>query len=90
LRDAREHHRTLTFQQVSDQVAKLSTEKLARAMAVLVARGLVKQILRVESPEGGGIKDFYSIEELPEDIHDWRTDTTLHIQPENVTVLYRF
>jgi hypothetical protein len=90
LRDAREKHAVLTFQQVSDQVGKLPIEKLALAMTALVARGLVKQILRVESPEGGGIKDFDSIEEVPADIHDWRTDADLHVQPENITVLYRF
>jgi hypothetical protein len=90
LSDARDHHRTLTFQQVSDQVGKLATEKLGLALAILVARGLVKQILRVESPEGGGIEEFNSIEDIPDDIYDWHTDTDLHVQPENVVVLYRF
>ncbi len=89
LREARERHKTLTFEHLSQQVGKLSTKKLALAMAGLVARGLVKQVLRVESPEGGGIGDFESIDQIPEDIHDLHTDTILHVQPENIVVLYR-
>jgi DNA-binding HxlR family transcriptional regulator len=90
LREARERHKTLTFENLSQQVGKVPPKKLALAMAVLVAKGLVKQILRVESPDGGGIGDFESIEQIPEHMHDWQTDTILHVQPENIVVLYRF
>jgi len=51
-------------------------------------QGLVKKIIRVESPAYGGIGDFDSILDLPSVIEDFRTGLELAVTEENTKVLY--
>lgn len=57
-------------------------------LADLVEIGVLRQIIRVESPVGGGIADFEDILAVPETIRDWRTDSDLTVTPANIRVLY--
>ena len=79
-----------TFERLADLVEHYTEIELAAALDELIRRGRLRQIVRVESPHGrGGIKDFDSILEVPDRIHDYRTDTDLDITPSNLRVLYR-
>jgi hypothetical protein len=57
-------------------------------ISFLENQGLVKKIIRVESPACGGIGDFDSILDLPSVIEDFRTGLDLVVTPENTKVLY--
>ena len=68
----------------------LSKSDVASLLAWFVSKGVLDQIVRVESPALGGIGDFASIEEVPEVIEDWRQgNVKFHVQPENLSVLYK-
>jgi hypothetical protein len=90
LRDAKEHHSLLSVEHFLHDIPPIRVEKLARVLSALEEHNLATKIVRVESPSGGGIQDFKNIEEIPDDLHDWRTDQELHVQPENIKVFYKF
>lgn len=81
-----------TFEYLHHQLPSISVSQLSLALDELERQGKVKRILRVESPKGGGVEDFEdfdSVDELPDQIADWRSDKTLTVTPENVRVIYR-
>lgn len=91
LEEARDAHAELTFEQLSQKAGSPGLERLALVMSNLVRHGLVKQKFRVESPSGlGGIEDFDSLSNIPQQIDDWRTNNTLDIRPDNIVVIYQF
>jgi hypothetical protein len=64
--------------------------EVAGDVADLVEEGLLEQFVVVESPSGRGqLKEFPSILDVPERLHDWRTDLEFDVAPENIRVLYR-
>ena len=86
----REHRGSeFTFDLLYREVHPPSPEALAAALTQLVDSGLVRQIIRVESPtQHGSIGDYSSIEEVPLEIHDWRADQDIRITPSDLHVLY--
>lgn len=62
---------------------------LAKVLHRLVQTGVFQKIIRVEFDSLGGVKDFSSIEEVPEVIHDWRRDIDVVVQPQHLHVLYQ-
>ncbi len=91
LEEARDAHAELTFEHLSQKAGSPGIERLTLIMANLVRHGLVKQVFRIESPSGlGGIADFDSLSEIPQQIEDWRTNQALDVRPENIVVIYKF
>ena len=79
-----------TFEFLVKEVDPPSIEDLAAALTVLVDKGVLNQIVRVESPTThGGIGDYNSIQEVPDELHDWRADEEVRVKPENLRVLYK-
>ena len=68
----------------------VSVEELVLALAEIVKHGFVQRVVRVESPLGGGIGDYDSILDVPDDIYDERQGREIHVQPENLVVIYKF
>ena len=84
-----EEHREYTLNRLSDLVHPNSRESLAGALGELVRAGDVKLVIRVVSPSThGGIADFASLDEVPDTIHDWRTDQDLEVSADDLRVLY--
>ncbi len=82
--------RDYTFEHLYRKVRPSSPEVFALILADLVNRGLVTKLIRVESPVGkGGIADFSTLADVPQEIHDWRTDRDLPVQPENLRVFFK-
>lgn len=73
-------------------VLKLEPESpvdLAAILAELTSAGLVRRIVRVESPTGGGgIADYTSVAEVPNHLHDWRADADIDVTPDRLRVFY--
>jgi len=51
-------------------------------------KGLIKKIVRVESPALGGIADYASISDVPKVVFDFRTGLDIVVTSENINVLY--
>ena len=78
-----------TFNRLCEVVEPHSREQFAAALGELVRQGILKQVIRVISPTTrGGIKDFDSLTDVPDRIHDWRADSELEVEPDNLRILY--
>lgn len=79
-----------SFDHLIDVLAPSSPEALSLLLTELQQRGFVEKIVRVESPSNkGGIGDFRSVADVPEEIYDWRTDRTIAVEPDNLKVLFK-
>jgi len=66
-----------------------SPQELARVLAALVRAGMLRQFVRVENGTGGGIEDFSSLGDVPDEIHDWRNDVTMQVTPDKLRLCYK-
>lgn len=79
-----------TFSHLLQSVEPTSPDELALVLAQLTTSHFLEKIIRVESPEThGGIGDFRSLSEVPQEIHDWRTNQMIDVRPENLVVVFR-
>jgi hypothetical protein len=79
-----------TFNHLLQEVGPTEPDELAITLAKLVLSHFLEKIIRVESPEThGGIGDFKTLNDVPRTIRDWRSDRTIEIGPENLTVIFR-
>jgi hypothetical protein len=79
-----------TFDHLYKEISPSSDNNLALILAELVRRGFLEKLVRVESPyTGGGIKDFSSVEDVPERIYDFHSDREIEVQPNNLRVLFK-
>ena len=80
----------LTFNQLVERISPLSVSELGRILDDLTASKVIVQVIRVESPEThSGIRDYSSIDELPENIRDPYTGRMIDVTPDNVKVFFR-
>lgn len=79
----------LTFEHLAARVHPSSMEVLAVILAELTRSGDLSRIIRVESRDQGGIRDFESIQDVPERMHDWRTDEDIEVTPDRLRVIYK-
>jgi hypothetical protein len=77
-----------TLKRLFDRTTPRSELALAQILNHLVNTGAIKRIVRVESPNLGGLQDFSSLMEVPEVIHDWRRDVDMCVTPEDINILY--
>jgi len=74
---------------LSDLVHPNSVESLAGALGDLVRSGELKLVVRVISPSTlGGIADFRSLDEVPQIVRDWRSDTEMEVKPQDLRLVY--
>ena len=82
--------RVFSTNRLVDVAGEISSVTLADALARLVKDGLLDQFLRVESRPGSGLQDFPSLQEVPDEVYDWRdSHETLRVTPSNLRVYYR-
>lgn len=78
-----------TLKRLFDRTSPRSELVLAQILNHLVNTGALKRIVRVESPNLGGLADYSSVMEVPEVIHDWRRDIEMSVTPEDINILYQ-
>ena len=79
-----------TFEYLAGRLAPIEPDQLAVALAYLVKQGSLRQFVRIESPgTRGGIRDYGSIQEVPDEVYDWHTQEKLDVQPEHLRVVYK-
>lgn len=90
--EAQEGHKSLPLPGLVAlaQKVNVSVEELIPALAELVKHGLAQRIVRVLSPIGGGIGDFQSVEDIPDEIYDERQGREISVKPENLVIIYKF
>ncbi|HVT19449.1 MAG TPA: hypothetical protein VHQ90_25130 [Thermoanaerobaculia bacterium] len=79
-----------TFPRLVDLVQPPSPANLAQVLAKLEEKGLVKRVLRLESPAvpGAGIRDFHSLDEVPTVAYDDKQDLDVPVELEKLRVIY--
>lgn len=55
----------------------------------LVKLGLLRKVVRVESPGRGGIGDYPSLEDVPRVIHDWKTGLDVEVAADDIHLVYK-
>ena len=77
------------FDRLVDLVRPESEFELRLLLGKLVRAGHLRILYRVLSPEAhGGIRDFDSLDEVPETIDDWRVGRQIDVNAENIRALY--
>lgn len=85
-----DERREYTFNHIAELVDPPSLAVLALVLAELNQRRLLDKVVRVESPEThGGIQDFRSSLDVPEEIHDIYSDRWINVTPENIRIVFR-
>jgi hypothetical protein len=62
---------------------------LLKILQTLVDEQVLDEIYRIEFDSLGGITELESLEQVPEEIHDWRRDITVPVFPENIHLYYK-
>lgn len=62
--------------------------ELIQVIALLVSEEVLRRVVVVESPLGGGIGEFASVYELPDRIRDSRQDVEIDVTPDIVRTFY--
>ena len=89
LHEAADRDREYTLNQLAELVEPPNTTQLAALLGCLVREGELRKIIRVVSPTTqGGIGDFDSLEQVPNEVRDWRTDTMVEVKPDDLRVVY--
>lgn len=78
------------YDRLLDLVHPASQAQFAEVMRQLVRDKKLREVIRVESAKGGGIGDFSSLEDVPDTIHDWRTDQNVEVTADMLRVVYEY
>ncbi|WP_442776343.1 hypothetical protein [Sphaerotilus montanus] len=71
------------------RIGKVATSvELVSLISILLSEHVLKRIVVVESPLGGAAAEYASVDEIPEYIHDRLSDTTLHVTPDKLRMIY--
>jgi hypothetical protein len=79
----------MTFEHLVAKLNPDSVTDLALILSLLESEGLLEQFVQVESPSSKGtIEKFRSLQEVPDRIHDWRTDQDIDVTPDRLRTVY--
>lgn len=88
---SKKQQRIYPLARLMDKVNPNSQYSFIEIVSVLVEEGVMKRILRVESPINQiGLGDYDAIEDIPKSIHDETSDEDIDVSPENVKLYYKF
>jgi hypothetical protein len=71
-----------------DKLSLASSPSSFLTIMFLEDKGLIKKVVRVESPKLGGIGDYASLSDVPEVVTDFRTGLDFVVTSESIQVLY--
>jgi hypothetical protein len=78
-----------TLDDLTDEVRAERKETVAFLLAQLSAEKIVDQFIRVDSPRGGGIREFVSYDQIPSMIEDPFQLQDIPVEPGMIRVFYR-
>ncbi|WP_156400919.1 hypothetical protein [Acidovorax sp. Root568] len=65
-----------------------SSHELAVLISLLLSEHILRRVIVVESPAGGGVAEFASIDEVPERLHDHHRDIWMDVTPDVLRTYY--
>jgi len=65
-----------------------SSHELAVLISLLLSEHILRRVIVVESPAGGGVAEFSSIDEVPERLHDHHRDIWMDVTPDVLRTYY--
>lgn len=65
-----------------------SSHELAVLISLLLAEHILRRVIVVESPAGGGLAEFSSIDEVPQRLHDHHRDMWMDVTPDVLRTYY--
>jgi len=78
-----------TFDNIYNAAKPPTEEKLSLLVSELVSRGILRRKIHVESPATkGGVGTFEKLSEIPETIHDWRTDADFKPDLDDLRIVF--
>lgn len=71
------------------QISKVSSSSdLAVLISLLTSEHILRRVVVVESPAGGGVAEFSSVDEVPESLHDHFRDTWMDVTLSDLRTFY--
>lgn len=65
-----------------------SSQELAVLISLLLSEHILRRVIVVESPAGGGVAEFSSIDEVPDRLHDHHRDMWMDVTPDVLRTYY--
>lgn len=71
------------------QISKVSTSsELAVLISLLTSEHILRRVVVVQSPSGGGVAEFASVDEVPDRLHDHLRDVQMDVTPSDLRTVY--
>ena len=71
------------------QISKVSTSsELAILISLLTSEHILRRVVVVQSPAGGGVAEFDSVDEVPDRLHDHLRDVQMDVTPSDLRTVY--
>lgn len=74
---------------ICDVAVPRNKDKFILVLGALVSQGLLRRSYRVSSPKwGGGIAEYNSVADIPDQVHDNRTDVEIPVTTRDVSIVF--
>lgn len=71
------------------QISRVSTSsELAVLISILTSEHILRRVVVVQSPGGGGVAEFNSVDEVPGRLHDHLRDVQMDVTPSDLRTVY--
>lgn len=71
------------------QISKVSSSsELAVLISLLTSEHILRRVVVVQSPAGGGVAEFASVAEVPDTLHDHLRDVQMEVTPSDLRTFY--
>jgi Iap family predicted aminopeptidase len=65
-----------------------TSSELAVLISLLTSEHILRRVVVVESPAGGGVAEYSSVEEIPDSLHDHLRDVWMDVTPSDLRTVY--
>ncbi len=71
------------------QISKVSTSsELAVLISLLTSEHILRRVVVVQSPAGGGVAEYASVADVPDTLHDHLRDVQMEVTPSDLRTFY--
>lgn len=71
------------------QISKVdSSIELAVLISLLLSEQILRRVVVVESPSGGGVAEYSSVDDVPDSVHDHLRDVWMDVTPNVLRTVY--
>jgi Iap family predicted aminopeptidase len=65
-----------------------TSSELAVLISLLTSEHILRRVVVVESPAGGGVAEYSSVDEIPDSLHDHLRDVWMDVTPSDLRTVY--